>query len=146
MKLVIVTTVCFLLLACKDKENPTVTFQPDPDVCHFQTSGCQKSLDDIAVALTLILSRPDAPSETPFEFSLSTNQVVENVTMRLEGRDMFMGVIPIRLTQISDKDYSGHLLYGSCSSGYMVWNAIVTFNYLGRHHEVLFAILADNVK
>ncbi|WP_299005284.1 hypothetical protein [uncultured Shewanella sp.] len=144
MKLVIVTAICALLLACGQKETDVVTYSHDPDLCQFHSSPCQKSVEDIALAVSLSLTRPDAPSETPFAFRISANKAVKNMTMRLEGRDMFMGVIPIRLSQISDKQYSGQLLYGSCSSGYMVWNAIVTFDYLGENRELVFAILADN--
>lgn len=144
MKLVIVTAICSLLLACGHKETDVVTSSDDPDLCQFYSSDCQKRLEDMALEVSLSLSQPDAPSETPFDFNLSTSQIVDNMTMRLEGRDMFMGIIPVRLTQQNDRDYSGQLLYGSCSSGYMVWNAIVTFNYLGQSHEIIFAILADN--
>ncbi|WP_299495370.1 hypothetical protein [uncultured Shewanella sp.] len=144
MKLVIVIASCFLLLACEYQEIPSNTSLEISPLCEFRASDCLKKTTNNEVEVVLHLSQPDAPSEVPFRFDLTTSQLVENVTMRLEGRDMFMGVIPVKLTPIDDTSFSGELLYGSCSSGYMVWNAIVTFDYLGKSHQLVFAILADN--
>lgn len=142
MRFVIVIAISSLLLACEPKEKVAFIAPVDPSFCQFQQDDCQRKVADIDV--TLHLSRPAAPSETPFDFTLSTSKMINHVTMKLEGRDMYMGKIPVSLSSREGQQFSGTMMYGSCSSGYMVWNAIVSFDYLGQHRSVVFPILADN--
>ena len=45
---------------------------------------------------------------------------------------MFMGVIPVNVKQTDKMTYIGQMVYGSCSSGYMVWRGFVSFNVNGE--------------
>ncbi|MCL1125990.1 hypothetical protein [Shewanella surugensis] len=142
IKAVIVTAISSLLLSCEQQGQSDYSLPLDLSLCQFQGHDCQREVAGIEVNLDL--SRPDAPSETAFDFSLSTSKRVDNVTMRLEGRDMYMGKIPVRLSAHEGQQFSGKMIYGHCSSGYMVWNVIVNFEYQGQSRSIIFPILADN--
>ncbi|NMH63945.1 hypothetical protein [Shewanella salipaludis] len=114
----------------------------DPSLCQFATGSCRKNLD--GVELQLALSPVDAPSERPLQLSLTASEPITSVQVRLEGRDMFMGIIPVKLKQVSGTQYSADVIYGSCSSGYMVWSAFISFDYRGKMHTLVFDFLADN--
>ncbi|CAM3966923.1 hypothetical protein SHAQ108633_05565 [Shewanella aquimarina] len=57
---------------------------------------------------------------------------------------MFMGVIPVILSETAKNTYKGTLIYGSCSSNYMVWRLIASFEIDGQSKAVMYDFLADN--
>ncbi len=57
---------------------------------------------------------------------------------------MFMGIIPVKLSQLNEKQYSGQLIFGSCSSNYMVWRVFVSFKQNDELHVATFDFLADS--
>jgi hypothetical protein len=113
----------------------------DPSLCQFSTGECWQNVADLQVGL--LIDPVNAPSEKPLIITLKSNQAITNISMRLEGRDMFMGVIPVSLSEIKHKVYQGSLIFGSCSSNYMVWRAKVSFEHKGISHSVWFDFLAD---
>lgn len=129
----------FNLLGCKDNVSKSVV---DPTLCDFQQGECVKNSD--TVELRLGLTPTQAPSEKPLTLKLLTSSPITDVNIMLEGRDMFMGVIPVNVQQLDEKTYEGKLLYGSCSSGYMVWRGTIKFNHNGVPQRVQFDFLADN--
>ena len=131
--------------ACEPNSNNKATsFDADPGLCNFQIGACTKSVGDTDLALSI--SPWNTPSEKPLTLSLSSSKSVENVKVRIEGRDMFMGIIPVNLTEMAENSYQAPLIYGSCSSGYMVWQAIVSFEDNGVEKFTVFEFLADSEK
>lgn len=55
-----------------------------------------------------------------------------------------MGVIPVNMNKAGENIYKGELIYGSCSSDYMVWRAFVSFTQKGETKVAIFDFLADN--
>ncbi|MGL4613423.1 MAG: hypothetical protein ACRCVV_05880 [Shewanella sp.] len=129
----------FNLLGCKEN---AVKQGLDPTLCDFQQDECVKNSD--TVKLRLALTPRHAPSEKPLTLKLLASSPITDVNIMLEGRDMFMGVIPVNVQQLDEKAYEGKLLYGSCSSGYMVWRGTIKFNHNGVTQRVQFDFLADN--
>ncbi|GIU06126.1 hypothetical protein TUM4261_09060 [Shewanella sp. c952] len=130
---------------CEPNSNKTTTaFKADPSLCDFQIGACKKSAGGTDLALSI--SPWNTPSEKPLKLSLTSSKSIENVKIRIEGRDMFMGIIPVNLTETDKKRYQAPLIYGSCSSGYMVWQAIVSFEVNGTEQFAIFDFLADSDK
>ncbi|WP_246028435.1 hypothetical protein [Shewanella atlantica] len=114
----------------------------DTSLCDFRVGKCTQSV--AGVRFDLLVSPYNTPSEKPLTLELISSEAVNDLVMRVEGRDMFMGVIPVNLTKVDENLYNGQLIYGSCSSNYMVWRAFVTFTKKGMQHAVMFDFLADN--
>ncbi|MGL5393275.1 MAG: hypothetical protein ACRDA8_18160, partial [Shewanella sp.] len=123
--------IAFNLLGCKEN---AVKPPPDPTLCAFQQGECVKNSGN--VTLRLALTPPHAPSEKPITLKLLASAPITDVKIRLEGRDMFMGIIPVNMQQLDEMTYEGKLLYGSCSSGYMVWRGVIDFTQQGQTHTV----------
>ncbi|MCL1137314.1 hypothetical protein [Shewanella pneumatophori] len=133
-----------LFLQGCEPNNPQFTAQKpiDTSLCSFKTDVCAKTVADVDIQLSL--NPWQAPSEKPLTLTLNTSKPVENLKVKLQGRDMFMGIIPVNLTQTDKTNYQGELVYGSCSSGYMVWSAVVSFTSGGEEVFTTFDFLADN--
>ncbi|WP_394131682.1 hypothetical protein [Shewanella maritima] len=134
-----------LLVGCRDVEEEVIKKHPlDNSLCNFNQGECNQIVADLTVSLSI--TPEHAPSELPLNVKLNFSQDVENVKFLVEGRDMFMGIIPGSLHQVSDSktQYEGELIYGSCSSNYMVWRMFVSFDYQQQSQTVLFDFLADN--
>ncbi|MDH0448732.1 hypothetical protein [Shewanella sp. GD04112] len=131
------------LTACNEKATQQVeTKAVDPTLCAFTQGDCIKNV--AGVELRISLSPAHAPSEKPLILKLLTSEPIDNLQIRLEGRDMFMGIIPVNLNELNKTHYEGQMIYGSCSSGYMVWRGFIRFNRNGEEHAVIFDFLADN--
>lgn len=139
-------TLVFMLVfttACtQEKPTKTISRIQDDTLCQFDKGSCDKNV--AGITLRLLITPFDLPSEEFLTVSLASSEEIEDLKVRIEGRDMFMGVIPIFLTKEGKKLYKGPLIYGSCSSDYMVWRAFVSFNLQGKQKVVLFDFLADN--
>ncbi|MBY5991606.1 hypothetical protein [Ferrimonas balearica] len=106
----------------------------DPSLCQFAAGPC------VSGGLALSLSPHHAPSEKPLALSLALKPGERAVEARIEGRDMFMGVIPVRF----DDRGQAQAIYGSCASDYMVWRLTVTLeNAEGERYSRWFDWLAD---
>jgi len=114
----------------------------DSSLCDFSVGKCTQSV--AGVTFDLLITPYNTPSEKPLTLELISSVPVNNLVIRVEGRDMFMGVIPVNLTKVDENLYNGQLIYGSCSSNYMVWRVFVTFTKEGVQHTAMFDFLADN--
>lgn len=141
----------FTLLGCsKVDESATeavlssadAPFLVDKTLCEFGLKACTQTVKDITV--TLAISPTDTPSERPLDVYLDFTKPVDDLSVRVEGRDMFMGVIPVNVKQTDEMTYIGQMVYGSCSSGYMVWRGFVSFEVNGETKATVFDFLADN--
>ncbi|MGI2169994.1 hypothetical protein ACROAE_07320 [Shewanella sp. MF05960] len=131
------------LVACDNKKNTDQTsFAEDLTLCQFSTGECSKNVADISVGL--MIDPVHTPSEKPINITLKSTQAITNISMRIEGRDMFMGVIPVSLSSVTDNEAHGTLIFGSCSSNYMVWRAFVMFDYQNQQRTLIYDFLADN--
>lgn len=134
-------SLCFLVGCKPDHVEVESSFIADPSLCDFYAGSCNQKVDDVDVKLTF--AQPNAPSELPIDLSIIFSAAVTDVKMTVEGRDMFMGVIPVLLQNSDSQQYNAQLVYGSCSSNYMVWRANVIFEYEGIPRSVWFDFLAD---
>ncbi|WDE10025.1 hypothetical protein [Thalassomonas haliotis] len=70
-------------------------------------------------------------TETPFEISVEYlgNKSVNNISGYLEGRDMFMGKIPLFLTGQREHKYLAEVMLGSCAQSSMIWRLWLTAEF-----------------
>ncbi|SHG87287.1 hypothetical protein [Ferrimonas marina] len=107
-------------------------------LCDFYQGPCPGSADG-----SLVMTPAHAPSERPLSLSLNLPDGEQVQSARIEGRDMFMGVIPVRF----DDSGEAEVIYGSCASGYMVWRLWVTSEDKdGTEITRYFDWLADSTK
>ncbi|UXK10495.1 hypothetical protein N5094_10040 [Shewanella putrefaciens] len=142
--LVFLTMVLLLnLTACKEKvEHIRDKENSDPSLCVFSQGECVKTIAGIKLSFTI--SPSHAPSEKPLTLNILSSAPISDVHIRLEGRDMFMGIIPVNVRQVDEMNYIGQMVYGSCSSGYMVWRGFVNFTVNGKPQTAIFDFLADS--
>ena len=114
----------------------------DQTLCQFAKEVCEQSVNNQTVSL--MINPVFTPSEKPLDIQLTFSVPVSDVQIRIEGRDMFMGVIPVRLETDDQKSFKGTAIYGSCSSNYMVWRTIVSYKQDGVSKSTWFDFLADN--
>lgn len=107
----------------------------DPSLCQFAQGPCQVQ------NITLNMTPANAPSEQPIALSLELPPGTRMLSAFIEGRDMYMGHIPV----IFDDGGQAEVIYGSCSSDYMVWRLTVKLeNNDGTQVSRQFDWLADN--
>ncbi|QYJ87877.1 hypothetical protein K0I73_09470 [Shewanella mesophila] len=139
------------LIGCSKVEKPATEavlssaeapFLVDKTLCEFGLKTCTQTINELTISLAI--SPTNTPSEKPLDVYLDFSKSVGDLSVRVEGRDMFMGVIPVFLNQTTENRYQGNLIYGSCSSNYMVWRMFVSFSLDGQSQTVLFDFLADS--
>ncbi|WP_133309338.1 hypothetical protein [Parashewanella curva] len=131
------------LIGCGQKDTKNVEKgSSDPTLCSFLDNSCTKSTK--GVNFTIKISPEEVPSEQDLHFRLTVDKTVINVKARLEGRDMFMGIIPVVLSQTESNTYDSQFMLGSCASGYMVWRLFISAEYQGQQINTHFDFLADN--
>ncbi|QBF84611.1 hypothetical protein EXU30_19500 [Shewanella maritima] len=135
------------LTACGDSSpSADENFVQDPSLCQFQQGACKQLVDGVGVSLTLYPEH--APSEENLQLAVNFDQTVNNVSYVVEGRDMFMGVIPGKLAASpvnnAQQLFEGNLIYGSCSSDYMIWRMTLNFETENGVQTAVFDFRADN--
>jgi hypothetical protein len=145
IKIIIFNFFLMFLTACDRPQTQEQQDLPiDETLCEFSEGECYQEVAGLQVGL--LIDPVDTPSEKPLIVTLKSSQAITNVSMRIEGRDMFMGVIPVTLSEIQNNSYQGSLIFGSCSSNYMVWTVIVSFDYQQQPRTLMYDFLADNDK
>ena len=116
--------------------------QIDRSLCQFSEGSCDNEINGVKIAL--FITPKTVPSEKNLTINVKTNEPVNIISARIEGRDMFMGIIPIQFNELINKNFSTDVILGSCASGYMVWRLFVTIEKDGISSTVFFDFLADN--
>lgn len=146
MRLYQIISIFFIVVTttgCEPEPQSNAVLSPvDTSLCQFVQGACVKTLSQST--LSMFLSPENAPSETPLTIDIYSDTPLNAVTVRLEGRDMFMGLIPVKMHQIDKKHYQGTLVFGSCSSGYMVWRTFVQATTDSQEINTVFDFLADS--
>ncbi|WDE07381.1 hypothetical protein SG34_011115 [Thalassomonas viridans] len=73
-------------------------------------------------------------TETPFEITVEYrgSGEIKNISGYLEGRDMFMGKIPLFLTGEKNNQYLAEVMLGSCAEPTMIWRLWLTAEFTGQ--------------
>ena len=141
-KLLILITVLVITSCGDSKQKNGKPDQIDGSLCQFSQGSCTKEIN--GVKITLLINPKTVPSEKNIQLKLSVNKPVKIKSARIEGRDMFMGMIPIKFNSIKNKEFLGDAILGTCASGYMVWRLIVNIDVNGTPSTVFYDFLADN--
>lgn len=127
------TLFALVLAGCGEEVRET-----EPGLCRFEQGPCVQL--QAGESLSLSMTPVNAPSEHPLSLTLAKPGNWRVTSAVVEGRDMFMGRLPIHF----DEQGQGTLMYGSCASGYMVWRLnLVMTDETGLAHYTSFDWLAD---
>ncbi|GAB2914740.1 hypothetical protein [Rheinheimera gaetbuli] len=74
--------------------------------------------------ITLTLTPGHAPVETPLTLSVMANGLAA-VTGELSGVTMYMGIVPLRFSQIAENQWQAEFLLGACSDPDMQWQLVL---------------------
>ncbi|GLS84581.1 hypothetical protein GCM10007894_25580 [Paraferrimonas haliotis] len=96
------------------------------------------------MSVSLMTSPTEMPSEEMVTYHLEFSTPVTRVRGKLEGRDMFMGSIPILFSRKEGNHFDSEAQFGACISGYMVWRLTVNFETQSGPQQVYFDFLADS--
>lgn len=99
--------------------------------CIFQLKGSTKTMSFRLASSHISLTEP-----IPFVIRVSSGWPVDRVEMDLQGRDMYMGLNHSEaVRQAADGElsrtsggslFSGHIVVPACTTGTMVWQALIT--------------------
>ena len=87
-------------------------------ICDLSHTSCNTRLGDKPLTVRVV-SLP-VQAERDFVIQLQGGDPVTPVKAWLEGRDMFMGTIPVNF-EATEQGWQGTTLVGSCTSPLMVW-------------------------
>ncbi len=127
----------FLISACKPVSEQSATHSETALVAQCITSQSQCEINtefgEFSVKFSQHQLSDKVKTELPFfieltqTFQQNTMQSITNATAYLEGRDMFMGKVPVFFDQISEGNvYLAQSLLANCSEEQMVWRLWIT--------------------
>lgn len=140
----------FLLLisACKpvSEQDSVNTLNPLEPLCIASQSQCQVNtkLANFSIKFSQQQLSDNVKTELPFLIELTelaepsqseqvTQKNTTNISAYLEGKDMFMGKVPIFFEQTAKEGvYSAQSLLASCSEEHMDWRLWITIELKGQ--------------
>lgn len=130
-------------VGCDQNQISATPRADETDLCNFHQGPCTVSVGDNIISLELAPN--DAPSEKPLTFKLKLSNAPTKLDSRIEGRDMFMGVIPVNWSETGENTFQASAIYGSCSSDYMIWRLWLSItDKEGNTQQTWFDFKADN--
>lgn len=138
---IIVAIIGILVTINQNREENFDPRQTGVPLCNFQVEPCSYEIGTTKAVLTSSIEKI-APEEV-FEFSLQIPEA-ENAEIKsafIEGRDMYMGKIPIFFTSDGDK-YRSEVLLGACTEAKMVWRMTVNVVVDSHHQRLLYDFIA----
>ena len=121
-------------------DNSVSTTQNKDQICDLAHSSCSVLIGD--VPLTVAVNQSPVRAERDFELRLTGGDpAITPVNAWLEGRDMFMGTIPVQFEQIAG-GWQGTTLVGSCTSSVMVWLFNIEWSN-GQHQQWALSVARE---
>ncbi len=97
----------------------------DTPLCISGQSTCHISTD--LGEFAILFDHAEIVAETSFNLILRSNEsITVSVSGYLEGKDMYMGKVPLIFEQNAN-EYIARLLLGACSQPTMTWRMWLTF-------------------
>ena len=126
LKPLILATITLFLFACgQNNKNDIPHIEPQ---CLASQSQCvvNTAIGDIEV----LFDKTKVLTEVPFTITLNNKGKVKLVSAKgyLEGKDMFMGQVPVFFQQAKSV-FEAETLLGSCSEEQMIWLLWLTLEY-----------------
>ncbi|TNH87224.1 hypothetical protein [Aeromonas sobria] len=116
-------------------DNSATVDQIKDQICDLSHSSCSELIG--GKSLTAAISELPVRAEQDFVVRLTGGDpAIKPVKAWLEGRDMFMGTIPVNFEQIAG-GWQGTTLVGSCTSSVMVWLLNIEWSNGQRQQLVL---------
>jgi len=124
-KIFILVSLFLLLMSCNPKQElESIYIAPH---CLASQSQCMVT-NDIG-QFNVLFNVDKVHGDMPFELTLTYPSVNENIKFSayLEGKEMFMGKIPVFFTQVqNEQKQRSEVLLANCSEDQMVWRLWIT--------------------
>ncbi|QDP01209.1 hypothetical protein [Thalassotalea sp. PS06] len=110
-------------------------------LCNFQVEPCSYEMDTTKALLTSSVEkiRPEEAFQFSLQFPEAQNAEIKSAF--IEGRDMYMGKIPVFFTSEGDK-YRSDVLLGACTEAQMVWRMTVNVVVDNQQQRLLYDFIA----
>jgi hypothetical protein len=134
-KLLCVFSVIFLISACEPTQEQTNSKPLEELRCIGSQTECfvATKLANFSIKFSQYQLTDNIEAELPFTIELAVidedkdKQNVAKVSAHMEGRDMYMGKVPVFFKQNDNKSaYLAETMLASCSGGKMVWRLWIT--------------------
>ncbi|MFB2864786.1 hypothetical protein [Aeromonas sp. MdU4] len=143
LHLALVLVVLLVLVAYRtwfSAASTTKSVQIKDQICDLSHNSCSLQID--GKPLTVLIPQLPVRAEHDFVLRLEGGDpAITPVKAWLEGRDMFMGTIPVSFEQIAG-GWQGSTLVGSCTSSMMVWLLNIEWSN-GVHQQLALSIARE---
>ncbi|MEZ6960375.1 MULTISPECIES: hypothetical protein [unclassified Aeromonas] len=121
-------------------ENSAAPAPIKDQICDLSHSSCTVFVGE--KPLTVAVAELPVRAERDFALRMTGGEpAITPVKAWLEGRDMFMGTIPVKFEQISG-GWQGTTLVGSCTSPTMVWLLNIEWNN-GERQQLALSVARE---
>ncbi len=110
--------ILLLLCGCSPKKKENAFVKP-----HCLNSQSQCHVNNALGSFDILFNVNAVVTEQEFTISVKTDSKHENIEVKgfLEGKDMFMGKIPLFFNNSQKQTFTSKVMLGSCTEEYMVW-------------------------
>ncbi|WNC66901.1 hypothetical protein RI845_10155 [Thalassotalea nanhaiensis] len=105
--------------------------------CDFSAGGCLKTRDFGVFELNASPNIIKSENEIFFSLKSKLNQPMKIRAAWIEGKDMFMGKIPLFFEQ-NNGSYHANTLIGACTEEQMIWTMLVEVQINDKIETLLF--------
>lgn len=107
------------------------------DLCEFTEQDCFKVVSNKKLILTASPTFIKSENEITFQLSANNNPSIKITSAWIEGKEMYMGKIPLFFTKDKAK-YEAKTLIGACTEDSMIWTMVLNFELAGETKTVTF--------
>ncbi len=111
-------------------------------LCDFEYSPCAFNSSQGKAWLQAEPAIIKTENEITFSLSFDDPSNVVIKTARLEGKDMYMGVIPVFFTKVGEQ-YRGGAMLGACMHDKMVWQMFVEIEVDGKPQTLVYDFYSE---
>ncbi len=103
-------------------------------------TNCSVTLPDIGLVQLLILPAK-LPHNEPLKVSLKTHSSVQSATLQFIGRDMYMGIMPVDLQPLNDRNFQTTTRISYCTiDTEMHWLAEIRLTTNAGTYQITFEL------
>jgi len=136
MNNILILLLSFIILSCNPA--PKIKSVNSPPRCLASQSQCV--INNELGQFSVLFNVDKIHGDLPFELSIAYKSVSNDIKFSgfLEGKDMFMGKIPVFFNKLDDESrQSADVLLVNCSEEQMVWRLWITIEIPANHDKEL---------
>ncbi|WP_152593761.1 hypothetical protein [Thalassotalea sp. ND16A] len=112
-----------------------------PNYCDFSAGVCVQTQKIGSFELNALPKRVKAESEINFQLASKDNAALEIQSAWLEGKDMYMGKIPL-FFNAENGVYEANTLIGACTEEQMIWQMVIVLMINNQQQRLVFEFMS----